>query len=151
MNFALAHVLGSTLQTALLNASLVVIVGWGLDKNMVRRRMTHSQRQLNLSEPQLSHLPDRPTDPCHHCGRQLLARLGVELPRRCIVHHCLLCGFLIDALTSSSTDPSQIIAVTAFYYPNEATTSLETAVTSGLSNVTGNTLGLATTLADVQI
>jgi Ca2+:H+ antiporter len=34
MNFALAHVLGSTVQTALLNASLVVIVGWGLDVPM---------------------------------------------------------------------------------------------------------------------
>ena len=35
MNFALAHVLGATLQTALFNASLVVIVGWGLGKKMV--------------------------------------------------------------------------------------------------------------------
>jgi Ca2+:H+ antiporter len=34
MNFALSHVLGATLQTALFNAPLVVIVGWGLDKNM---------------------------------------------------------------------------------------------------------------------
>lgn len=36
MNFALAHVLGSALQTALLNSSLVVIVGWGLSQDMVR-------------------------------------------------------------------------------------------------------------------
>jgi len=34
MNFALSHVLGATLQTALFNAPLVVIVGWGLDKPM---------------------------------------------------------------------------------------------------------------------
>ena len=34
MNFALAHILGSSLQTALLNSSLVVIVGWGLNENM---------------------------------------------------------------------------------------------------------------------
>ncbi|MCJ1485935.1 hypothetical protein MMC06_006110, partial [Schaereria dolodes] len=34
MNFALAHVLGATVQTALLNSSLVVIVAWGLGKNM---------------------------------------------------------------------------------------------------------------------
>ncbi|KAF7560774.1 hypothetical protein G7046_g3372 [Stylonectria norvegica] len=34
MNFALAHVLGATLQTALFNAPLVVIVGWGLGKGM---------------------------------------------------------------------------------------------------------------------
>lgn len=34
MNFALSHVLGATLQTALLNAPLVVLVGWGLDKPM---------------------------------------------------------------------------------------------------------------------
>lgn len=34
MNFALAHVLGATIQTALFNAPLVIIVGWGLDKAM---------------------------------------------------------------------------------------------------------------------
>jgi Ca2+:H+ antiporter len=34
MNFALSHVLGATLQTALFNAPLTVIVGWGLHKNM---------------------------------------------------------------------------------------------------------------------
>ena len=34
MNFALAHVLGATIQTALFNSSLVVIVGWGLHKHM---------------------------------------------------------------------------------------------------------------------
>lgn len=32
MNFALSHVLGATLQTALLNAPLVVVVAWGRDK-----------------------------------------------------------------------------------------------------------------------
>ncbi|KAL8996673.1 MAG: hypothetical protein Q9188_006512 [Gyalolechia gomerana] len=34
MNFALAHVLGATIQTALFNGPLVVIVGWGLQKAM---------------------------------------------------------------------------------------------------------------------
>ena len=34
MNIALAHVLGATIQTALFNAPLVVIVGWGLGKSM---------------------------------------------------------------------------------------------------------------------
>jgi len=34
MNFALSHVLGATIQTALLNTPLVVIVGWGLGKTM---------------------------------------------------------------------------------------------------------------------
>jgi Ca2+:H+ antiporter len=34
MNFALSHVLGATIQTALFNAPLVVLVGWGLDKGM---------------------------------------------------------------------------------------------------------------------
>lgn len=34
MNFALAHILGATVQTALFNSSLVVIVGWGLNKAM---------------------------------------------------------------------------------------------------------------------
>jgi Ca2+:H+ antiporter len=34
MNFALAHILGATVQTALFNSSLAVIVGWGLHKAM---------------------------------------------------------------------------------------------------------------------
>ncbi|KAI9836911.1 MAG: hypothetical protein M1837_003228 [Sclerophora amabilis] len=34
MNFALAHVLGATIQTALFNAPLVVMIGWGLHKDM---------------------------------------------------------------------------------------------------------------------
>ncbi|KAG9249252.1 putative vacuolar cation/proton exchanger 2 [Calycina marina] len=34
MNMALAHVLGATIQTALFNAPLVVIVAWGLNKEM---------------------------------------------------------------------------------------------------------------------
>ena len=34
MNFALAHCMGATIQTALFNSSLVVIVGWGLNKSM---------------------------------------------------------------------------------------------------------------------
>lgn len=34
MNFALSHVLGATLQTALLNTPIVVMVGWGLGRRM---------------------------------------------------------------------------------------------------------------------
>ncbi|OTA20486.1 hypothetical protein BTJ68_15127 [Hortaea werneckii EXF-2000] len=34
MNFALSHVLGSSIQTALLNTPIVVIVGWGLGRDM---------------------------------------------------------------------------------------------------------------------
>jgi Ca2+:H+ antiporter len=34
MNFALSHVLGASLQTALFNAPLVVIVSWGLGYRM---------------------------------------------------------------------------------------------------------------------
>lgn len=34
MNFALSHVLGATLQTALFNGPLVVIIGWGMNKDM---------------------------------------------------------------------------------------------------------------------
>lgn len=34
MNFALSHVLGASIQTALLNTPLVVIVGWGLGVDM---------------------------------------------------------------------------------------------------------------------
>jgi len=34
MNFALSHVLGASIQTALLNTPLIVLVGWGLDINM---------------------------------------------------------------------------------------------------------------------
>ena len=42
MNFALAHVLGATIQTALFNAPLVVVVGWGLHKHMVSSRTLNS-------------------------------------------------------------------------------------------------------------
>lgn len=34
MNFALAHVLGASIQTALLNTPLVIIVGWGIGVSM---------------------------------------------------------------------------------------------------------------------
>ena len=34
MNFALSHVLGASIQTALLNTPVVVIVGWGLGVDM---------------------------------------------------------------------------------------------------------------------
>lgn len=34
MNFALSHVLGATIQTALFNGPLVVIISWGLDKQL---------------------------------------------------------------------------------------------------------------------
>ena len=34
MNFALAHVLGASIQTALLNTPLVVFVGWGIGTDM---------------------------------------------------------------------------------------------------------------------
>ena len=34
MNFALAHILGATLQTALFIAPLIVLIGWGLHKPM---------------------------------------------------------------------------------------------------------------------
>ena len=34
MNFALSHVLGASIQTALLNTPIVVIVGWGLGRPM---------------------------------------------------------------------------------------------------------------------
>jgi Ca2+:H+ antiporter len=34
MNFALSHVLGASIQTALLNTPLVVLAGWGLGKHM---------------------------------------------------------------------------------------------------------------------
>ena len=34
MNFALSHVLGATIQTALFNGPLVVIISWGLNKGL---------------------------------------------------------------------------------------------------------------------
>ncbi|KFY29957.1 hypothetical protein V493_02202 [Pseudogymnoascus sp. VKM F-4281 (FW-2241)] len=34
MNLAMAHVLGATIQTALFNAPLAVVVGWGLDRGL---------------------------------------------------------------------------------------------------------------------
>jgi hypothetical protein len=73
MNFALAHVLGSTLQTALLNSSLVVIVGWGLSQDMVRFSGAEAKYILanGTVEPQLLRLPDRPPHPRHPLRRQL--------------------------------------------------------------------------------
>lgn len=47
MNFALAHVLGATIQTALLNGPLVVIVGWGLHKAMVGLSATDADIRTN--------------------------------------------------------------------------------------------------------
>lgn len=35
MNFALSHVLGATLQTALFNAPLTVVIDWGLGKEVM--------------------------------------------------------------------------------------------------------------------
>jgi Ca2+:H+ antiporter len=40
MNFALSHILGASIQTALLNTPLAVIVGWGL----VRYLRVHMER-----------------------------------------------------------------------------------------------------------
>lgn len=49
MNFALAHVLGATIQTALFNSSLVVIVGWGLHKEMVIMNLLPSLPMQHLT------------------------------------------------------------------------------------------------------
>jgi len=40
MNFALSHVLGASIQTALLNTPLVVLVSWGLDGGDLQRAMS---------------------------------------------------------------------------------------------------------------
>lgn len=40
MNFALSHVLGASIQTALLNTPLVVLVSWGIDGSDVNRAMS---------------------------------------------------------------------------------------------------------------
>ncbi len=34
MNLAMSHILGSTVQTAIFNTTLVVLAGWALDKQM---------------------------------------------------------------------------------------------------------------------
>ena len=86
MNFALAHVLGATLQTALLNSPLVVIVGWGLGKNMVRKCYPSSNDKFPMSlihapEPQLRSLPGNSFDPGDHRCRELPPRWEVELFR----------------------------------------------------------------------
>lgn len=49
MNFALSHVLGATLQTALFNAPLTVIVGWGLGTtNALAQHMDLDFEAFNL-------------------------------------------------------------------------------------------------------
>jgi hypothetical protein len=51
MNFALAHVLGATLQTAMFNAPLAVIVGWAL---VPHQEGTNSAMNLNFDVFNLS-------------------------------------------------------------------------------------------------
>ena len=54
MNFGLAHVLGATLQTAMFNAPLVVIVGWGLKKHMVLRLIYPSdEAEIGSNHPRI--------------------------------------------------------------------------------------------------
>ena len=104
MNFALSHVLGSTLQTALMNSSLVVIVGWGMGKNMVSLPKP-PVLQISpgtcvpgllfwivffgltlVSGSQLLALPGHSAHPLHPRRRQLHPRSGVQLPRGLPVH-----------------------------------------------------------------
>lgn len=74
INFALAHVLGAAIQTALFNGPLVVIVGWGLNKAMVGRRKTRAvvSDLLTCSGSQLRDIQRGHPDPCHHRYWELL-------------------------------------------------------------------------------
>lgn len=85
MNFALAHVLGATLQTAMFNAPLVVIVGWGLKKQMVSNLSHTSSKTLGLifTGSKFSDLRCRSFDSCYYCSRQLSTGQEIQLPGGC--------------------------------------------------------------------
>lgn len=81
MNFALAHVLGATIQTALFNSSLVVIVGWGLGKAMVSTpRSTILEALLIVTELGFRNIQRGSSHLGYYCRRELSARREVELP-----------------------------------------------------------------------
>jgi uncharacterized membrane-anchored protein YitT (DUF2179 family) len=81
MNFALAHVLGATLQTALFNAPLVVIVGWGLGKKMVRTSFCPIIKvSLIFLGFEFSDFRCSSFDPKYHCRRKLPPGRQIQLP-----------------------------------------------------------------------
>lgn len=74
MNFALAHVLGATIQTALFNSSLVVIVGWGLGKAMVfNPRSTILEALLIVTELGFRNIQRYSSHLGYYCRRKLSA------------------------------------------------------------------------------
>ncbi len=74
MNFALAHVLGATIQTALFNGPLVVIVGWGLHKAMVSGQAFCSILPLTTSGFKFRNLQRRHPHSRYHCRWEFPAR-----------------------------------------------------------------------------
>lgn len=98
MNFALAHVLGATIQTALFNGPLVVIVGWGLHKAMVSGQASIQLLWLTRSGSEFRNLQRCHPHPRYHRGWKLPARRQVQLPRGCFVHshiHHHRCSILL--------------------------------------------------------
>jgi Ca2+:H+ antiporter len=102
MNSALAHVLGSSIQTALLNTPLVVLVGWGMNVRM----------DLNF--------------PIFDAAALILAIIVVGNFLRdgksnylegalCVIVY-LVGEFHLS--TTLSTNAKQSLALAAFYYPN---------------------------------
>lgn len=89
MNFALAHVLGATIQTALFNGPLVVIVGWGLHKAMVSGQAFCSILPLTTSGFKFRNLQRRHPHSRYHCRWEFPARRQVQLPGGSIVHNDL--------------------------------------------------------------
>ena len=100
MNFALSHVLGSSIQTALFNGPLVVIVGWGLHKAMVRGQASVASLWLTWIGPEFRDLQRRCPHPRHHCCWKFPTRSQVQLPRgsfmRVHLHHNRCRGFHVS-------------------------------------------------------
>ncbi|RAL59680.1 hypothetical protein DID88_000313 [Monilinia fructigena] len=90
MNLALSHVLGATIQTALFNAPLVVIIGWIVDIPMDLKLRPLQYRYFNS---------------VYIGGRKLFERLQVQLFGRrslCTRVHQYCCGsFLLSESTKS--------------------------------------------------
>ena len=145
MNFALAHCMGATIQTALFNSSLVVIVGWGLHKgmdlnfevfnivvlimaiivvgNFLRDQASSSSssllplRSLMLK---LRFLNRNPITWRVHCAYLSTLSLVKSPPRVCS-------GFTYVRLMMNKT------AIAAFYYPDPPEGSSNTAEAAGVA------------------
>ena len=112
MNFALAHILGATAQTAMFNSSLVVIVGWGLNKAMdlnfeifnivVYIKSTQDLQDFIDSDSKAG------TGYGNHRGWQFSARPAIKLSGRFTMRTNIHTNWYVSSLTQFVTETDQI-------------------------------------------